>query len=66
MLHRKGIGTFFSLALLQVALTAQGAWTQVASSGPSPRAGHAMVYDDQRSEVILFGGFDGTTKFGDT
>ncbi|MCA8953165.1 MAG: hypothetical protein KDE27_26875, partial [Planctomycetes bacterium] len=66
MLHRKGIGTFFSLALCQVALTAQGVWTQVASSGPSPRAGHAMVYDGQRSEVILFGGTDGTTKFGDT
>jgi hypothetical protein len=34
------------------------AWTQVASSGPSPRNGHAMAYDSGRSRVVLFGGRD--------
>ncbi|MBK8975934.1 MAG: hypothetical protein IPM29_08400 [Planctomycetes bacterium] len=37
-------------------LGAQMVWTQVSSSGPSPRAGHAMVYDAARQRVLLFGG----------
>src|SRR5207248_2422650 len=33
------------------------AWTQRASSGPSPRYGHAMAYDIARGVTVLFGGY---------
>ncbi len=33
---------------------------------PSPRSNHAMVYDSQREQIVLFGGFDGTDPVGDT
>ena len=28
-------------------------WTQVANTGPSPRGGHAMVYDSSNKEILL-------------
>ena len=31
------------------------AWKQVADAGPSPRMGHAMVYDSLRGVTVLFG-----------
>jgi hypothetical protein len=31
-------------------------WTQVSTTGPSARSGHAMVYNGQRARVMLFGG----------
>jgi hypothetical protein len=31
-------------------------WTQVSETGPSPRYGAAMSYDNQRGRVVLFGG----------
>jgi hypothetical protein len=31
-------------------------WSQVADTGPSPRALHAMTYDTVRQRVVLFGG----------
>lgn len=31
------------------------AWKQVADTGPSPRMGHAMVYDSIRGVTVLFG-----------
>lgn len=31
-------------------------WRQVATTGPSPRIGHAMVYDPVRGVTLLFGG----------
>lgn len=34
-------------------------WTQVAASGPSPRTGHALAFDERRGRVVLVGGFDG-------
>jgi hypothetical protein len=39
-------------------------WTLVASNGPSPRAGHAMVYDAARERVLLYGGSDGNEPAG--
>ena len=33
--------------------------------GPEARWGSAMVFDPQRDEVVLFGGFDGTRRRGD-
>ncbi|HUX08237.1 MAG TPA: kelch repeat-containing protein [Acidobacteriota bacterium] len=40
-------------------------WTMVSESGPDPREGHAMAFDESRGVVVLFGGFDGE-QFGDT
>lgn len=40
-------------------------WTQVATTGPSPRSRHAMCYDVQRCCTVLFGGAS-TTDLGDT
>jgi hypothetical protein len=37
-------------------------WTRVATSGPSPRLGAAMVHDARRGVVLLFGGSDGTFR----
>lgn len=45
-----------------------GLWTQpvIGGAAPSPRYGHRMVYDPQRNEMILFGGWTGTAYVGDT
>ncbi len=32
------------------------AWTQVATTGPSPRSAHSMAFDSTRGVVVLFGG----------
>jgi hypothetical protein len=46
-------------------------WTLVNTGGPSPRSDHAMVFDEQRARVLLFGGdaYDAATQsynvFGD-
>jgi len=42
------------------------AWTQIADTGPSPRSGHAMVYDTARGRVLLFGGNDNGGALADT
>jgi hypothetical protein len=39
-----------------------GEWTRVATAGPSPRLGAAMVHDARRSVVLLFGGNDGAFR----
>lgn len=31
-------------------------WTQLGVAGPTPRTGHAMVYDANRQVVVMFGG----------
>ena len=42
-------------------------WSQVASTGPTPRYFHAMAYDSQRGRSVLFGGSGITVAFfGDT
>jgi hypothetical protein len=42
-------------------------WTQVADTGPSPRAGHQLAFDSSRSRVVLFGGRTGASALnGDT
>lgn len=40
-------------------------WTQVATMGPSSRGRSAMVYDEKRREMVLFGG-GGSEILGDT
>ena len=42
-------------------------WThQTPPSGPSARAGHAMVFDGAHGKTVLFGGQNGSTILGDT
>ena len=41
-------------------------WTQMADTGPSPRAGAAMDFDSKRERVLLFGGNNAGNSFGDT
>ena len=42
---------------------ASGAWEKrTTAAGPSPRRHHAMTYDVARQRVLLFGGYDGTSR----
>lgn len=41
-------------------------WRQVDVDGPPPRARHAMVYDENRQRVVLFGGSFEGAALGDT
>ena len=42
-------------------------WVQRQNMGPTGRAGHSMVYDDDRTVAVLFGGIDNTSiLLGDT
>lgn len=42
-------------------------WTQMADTGPSGRAGHAMTFDSKIKRVVLFGGTNLSGQgFGDT
>jgi len=41
-------------------------WTEIADSGPSARSGVGMVYDSNRSRVVLFGGVGANGVLGDT
>lgn len=56
----------FVVAVMQVLAMAQGVWTQVATTGPSARSGHAMAYDSRRGQTVLFGGTDAAGVQGDT
>ncbi len=51
------------------ALTLTGAttWAQLAPSGspPSARYGHSAAYDSLRDRMLIFGGWNGTTRFND-
>ena len=41
-------------------------WTQVATTGPSPRRPISLAYDSARGKTVLFGGWDGVTSLSDT
>lgn len=41
-------------------------WTQQIAAGPSAREFHAMVFDEARSRVVLFGGSFFSLRYGDT
>ena len=43
----------------------ESTWVQLSTSGPSPRAGHAMAYDASRDRLVLFGGNLGGGVSGD-
>ncbi len=38
---------------------------RAASSGPGPRGWHAAIYDPVRDRMVVFGGTNGPTTFGD-
>lgn len=42
------------------------AWTEIATSGPSPRYVHGMAYDEGRARVVVFGGYAMGGFRGDT
>jgi hypothetical protein len=44
----------------------EGAWTLRATSGPGSSYGHAMAYDAARGVTVLFGGFNATSRHGET
>jgi hypothetical protein len=47
--------------------TAKNEWTKLTTNGsPSARFNHAMVYDSDRREIVLFGGFSASDRIGDT
>ena len=47
--------------------TAKAEWTKLTTSGsPTPRFNHPMVYDGDRGEIVVFGGFSATDRKGDT
>ncbi|HSD86862.1 MAG TPA: kelch repeat-containing protein, partial [Kofleriaceae bacterium] len=41
-------------------------WLQITGSGPSPRGGAAIAWDDDRGRAVLYGGSVGTSYVGDT
>ena len=41
-------------------------WKMASQTGPSAREAHSMAYDSVRHQIVLFGGFDGTTALNDT
>src|SRR6266496_5298421 len=41
-------------------------WMQEEDQGPNARLGHAMIYDVERKQTILFGGADAHQYYGDT
>ena len=41
-------------------------WSLAATTGPSPRVEHDMVYDEARGRMVLFSGRSPTQYFGDT
>ena len=47
--------------------TPTGEWSQVADTGPLARSQHAMAYDPVGNQVLLFGGYVGSSfTYGDT
>jgi hypothetical protein len=51
------------------AIAAPPSWSNVtptSGTSPTPRIGAAMVYDPATKDVVLFGGYDGSSVLGDT
>jgi N-acetylneuraminic acid mutarotase len=46
---------------------AKAEWTKLTTTGsPNARFNHAMVYDSDRKEIVVFGGFSYSDRVGDT
>jgi cysteine-rich repeat protein len=41
-------------------------WSVIATAGPNPRFDHAMAYDVERDQLVLFGGVVGSSTTSDT
>lgn len=59
--------TYYS-SVYALAMASPTAWTQLSTSGgpPSARSFSAIVYDPDNDRLVVFGGEDGTMKYGDT
>jgi hypothetical protein len=64
----KNVVAFAGFCFLHATIVlGQGNWTQqFPSQAPSGRIFHAMVFDEGRNEIVLFGGIDNSQVFGDT
>lgn len=60
------VAAVFTLITAAAAVAQTPQWTLRATTGPSARSSSAMVYDNSRGVVMLFGGSAGPTNFGDT
>ncbi len=51
----------------QLSLSGTPAWTKLVTTGtpPAPREGHAAQFDTARNRMIVYGGRNGSTPFGD-
>ncbi len=55
------------LADTWVYTTVDDSWELLAQDGPLPRSQHAMAYDSERDQVLVFGGYVGSSfTYGDT
>ena len=43
-----------------------GKWRWQSNTGPTPRSWTALAYDEQRHELVLFGGWNGRSELNDT
>ncbi len=43
-----------------------GTWNQLSGPGPGPRTGFGIVYDVLRDRVVMFGGYNGSTRVNQT
>lgn len=61
ILMHGGQSPFLNGDLLQMALDGPGRWDApcVLGPSPSPRHGHAGIYDPVRDRLLMFGGYDG-------
>ncbi len=65
-LHSLVISTA-ALAAFPASLAAQADWTQLSPMTPPPvRAGHSMAYDSARNQIVMFGGYNGSSIVADT
>jgi hypothetical protein len=50
-----------------LSLSGTPTWMQLTPSGTAPgaRKGHSAIYDPVRDRMVVFGGYDGVTNFGD-
>src|SRR5262249_15692286 len=64
MLVFGGAGVVYTNDVFALTLAGTPAWSQLTPAGtpPSPRNGHAAIYDPLRDRMLVFGGFDGSLR----
>ena len=63
-----GLVLIITVCLLSISVcsTTAQVWRQVSALGPQARDEHAVAYDSARDRVVLFGGYNGSVRLGDT